>query len=108
MAKDYNCEGSFFGSKTPETVFPNKVLFTTSSCFAEFVSNGTCINPYAYNKILVNQTFFSLNNKLIIKYSDKERHYNCKEKLDKQKQVNSVKNNYDLILEKDRNKNNQN
>lgn len=79
MANDFHCHGSFFGNKTPQIVFPNKVMFNTFNCFAD--DENYCLKIYSHRDSNVNQVFYKKTNKLIIKYIGNERHYECKEKL---------------------------
>jgi hypothetical protein len=79
----YNCEGSFFGSKSPKNIFPDTMKLTkpikclikrSNHCY----SARTFLNAKGEQKILSYFEFYKKNKNVIVKFNGKQRHYTCK------------------------------
>jgi hypothetical protein len=76
------CEGSSWGSKSPEHIFPdtfmlNKPIKCTIKRGNYCVNSRITINPKG-KQILSIYEFYKKNKKVIVKFLGNERHYNCK------------------------------
>jgi len=79
----FNCEGSFFGSRSPEIIFPDImklikpiecIIQRTNHCY----SARTFVNSKGEQEILSYFEFYKKNKNVIVKYNGKQRHYTCK------------------------------